>query len=1264
MNRLRFVPLLVAFLGLCVLAACGEERDPVDRVQPNAIAKTYFDGEWYYQRTAVDVPSGNGFTFVGATDFGGLSIIAFDIQEDTLYVRRNIELVQGADDLEQQVAAGATYEGEVIAAFRIEKHFDIQRDYNPMTGEEVNVLSENSVDRPWWEREYIRVDWSQNLVHDYRFDWDRETLESVPYYVQAEPDPETGAVHPDAPLFEEDGSYFDVTTRIFSRADMVDIPGFGPAPSCWLFGNEFDECGSGEYTIRNSFMRRSGDRQYIPEPYKGPETNLFGFFTSDRMTYDPQEGIRQQNKTRYLNRHNLWATWYDPSQAELPWNERELLDPSERTLRPIVYHVNTEFPDDLKPIAQEVADQWNEVFSEVVTELGYPLAEGERTFILCANNPVREGDPAACGEAGDSPRLGDIRYSFMAYVPKYMQYGLLGLGPSNNDPVTGETISGMAYVYHHNNLAAYDTARMVELLNAGEGSPELQEFVDGVDLTEWAQEVRGESEAAPRTFGLEHADHMVHHLAHGWMAQAFEDRRHELTPADIEAIETHGFDTWAEPRFEQLYRLGVLNGERHAADGRLEQLAGTYIEDLMMTDEHLLAGGRLPGQPVTDAHLAAASPMRGGFARAAMEREYLRFVFAESNNMYLPEMADDALMGFARDYAGTDYTFEELYEAIRTRIYTAVLAHEVGHSIGLMHNFGGSDDAVNYFPEYWEIRSADGTVAPRTEDPITEFEIDNRIYDYGYSSVMDYAGRYTVDGAGIGRYDRAALLFGYGGLMEVFEDASGIDENTLNQWWSSDGDVLTGGGPLGLQTLHYTTLYNRLGERLYDANNRRLVPVDAFEEGEYASVSVDGQRYARVPYIYCSHNSSDLSDHCLTRDAGADSMERMKNILDDLNTWYIMRNFPRGRIGVDTYNYVSRYYGRVFHRLKNWNNLYGLYAALFQQFFTPEQIEFFMTDSRTGFGAKTWAVQNAFNYLVQTLLMPDVGGYGGASLQPDGTRLANASQGLFDVITLGIDDARYYSTDWSGLGGGDGRDCGYMWYECLNNIGFYFDKIMAIEALTDSSTNFVARATPEDIREWEVSFYSTFPEQIAAINEAILTQNWGRVAPYWDGSELQFPNYAGPLDEEHATPVNPFATFTIQLYWQVMGQARFPENYDRSFRQESRIWELGSGAGVDIADDRRITYTHDATGITYAALQMPGVAGAGEQMIRRTQCLATIAGGETDPDAVAAVCPNYDPSDRVPSAANAAFELEQYVELLEILADMAPMMDYGDPYNP
>ena len=86
-------------------------------------------------------------------------------------------------------------------------------------------------------------------------------------------------------------------------------------------------------------------------------------------------------------------------------------------------------------------------------------------FVLCPNNPTRAGDPAECGGEGYFARLGDIRHSFMAYLPDYMTYGLLGLGPSNTDPETGEIISGMAYVYHHNDTAAWDVAEMIELLS-------------------------------------------------------------------------------------------------------------------------------------------------------------------------------------------------------------------------------------------------------------------------------------------------------------------------------------------------------------------------------------------------------------------------------------------------------------------------------------------------------------------------------------------------------------------------------------------------------------------------------------------------------------------------------------------------------------------------------------------------------------------------------------------------------------------------------
>ena len=51
------------------------------------------------------------------------------------------------------------------AMFRIQSHFDIRRAYNPPTGEELNVVEENTIDRPWYEREYMRVDWSQEPGH-------------------------------------------------------------------------------------------------------------------------------------------------------------------------------------------------------------------------------------------------------------------------------------------------------------------------------------------------------------------------------------------------------------------------------------------------------------------------------------------------------------------------------------------------------------------------------------------------------------------------------------------------------------------------------------------------------------------------------------------------------------------------------------------------------------------------------------------------------------------------------------------------------------------------------------------------------------------------------------------------------------------------------------------------------------------------------------------------------------------------------------------
>lgn len=113
---MRLFRLLALGLATSALFACAQEREPIDRTQPNYYDKEYFDGEWYYQRTIVDVPAGEGPFIVGEAGWRDLYKITWDVQENWLYARRSYELLRGGDQAEQQ---GEDYEGEVVAAYPI-----------------------------------------------------------------------------------------------------------------------------------------------------------------------------------------------------------------------------------------------------------------------------------------------------------------------------------------------------------------------------------------------------------------------------------------------------------------------------------------------------------------------------------------------------------------------------------------------------------------------------------------------------------------------------------------------------------------------------------------------------------------------------------------------------------------------------------------------------------------------------------------------------------------------------------------------------------------------------------------------------------------------------------------------------------------------------------------------------------------------------------------------------------------------------------------
>ncbi|MCB9645385.1 MAG: hypothetical protein H6730_02105 [Deltaproteobacteria bacterium] len=438
------------------LAACNVQD--VDRTQPDKVQKCMFfqEGcdstlsfaertptEFYYNQTVIDVPATSDVAFVGDTNFQVTNRVVFDIQEDMLYVYRAFPWIEAAKDGQgnggdEQTRPGSTGPtGAPIAIFPIKSHFDVQRQYNPATGEQTNVIEENTSDRPWYQREYMRVDWSDNRVGDINFTM--STVKGAASRVVPQDDDsrdlgkERTQIGPD---------YIDFVQHVALEASTV--PGseawFGyPIPTCWLYSKMHTDCQGGVVKVRNSFARVQPSN-YRPAEYSDTRLNKFGAFRTERYTYDDEYGVVEPTVKRLANRWNILkpgADCYQP-EAELPYGTCKASD-----LRTIVYHVAEEHPAHLKDAALALSDAWDAVFKRAVadaTNLTEADLAGSRLVRVCVNNPVLEGDPAECGEPGLNPQIGDIRYSFIYYVPEEHESSPLGFGPTNVDPTTGEIL--------------------------------------------------------------------------------------------------------------------------------------------------------------------------------------------------------------------------------------------------------------------------------------------------------------------------------------------------------------------------------------------------------------------------------------------------------------------------------------------------------------------------------------------------------------------------------------------------------------------------------------------------------------------------------------------------------------------------------------------------------------------------------------------------------------------------------------------------------
>jgi hypothetical protein len=1268
------------FASILALACVSCESQPaVIRVGNDVIEKASLEGDWYSLQTVVDTPFSIPYTFVGEQSL--LERVSWEVQERRLIARRSYEYVLGSEG--EGIAGEVAVQGAPIAVHAIESHFDIRREYNAVTGEEINVIVENTTDRPWNEREYMRVDWSQNLITEGEFlsyarIFDGVELEPAAYTIN---DP----AHPDAPRFsrDEEGTlqYFDVVTRVFARPTTIDIEGWD-YPTCWLEYQTHVDCAPAEIGVRHSYMRADPDRDYQPLDYTGDRMERFGYFYTERAGYDPHYGAVEPARSHWINRHNLWMQSHRldgeervrcttdeecddgrGSVCDMQWarahQEREGLCTiayRDREVKPIVYYASLGFPEDLLQTAEGMVDEWNETFVETVGSLRVNecISRGDsdcdaerdresRMFLLCSN-PVVEGDDPECGPPGTEARIGDLRYSLLAWVPEPHEGSPLGYGPSSADPLTGELVQANAFMYGAGveTLASY-ARDLVALLN---GDLTEDEVLGGEHVERW---VREQTAPGSRTIPLD--------------AQAVE---RIASAIDMTRITSRREGT-RSPELRQRFDAAMQSLSRRDAFGRpgvarahMDAVRGTPLESMLVGPDLQTAAGIDPALAGDDALLEASSPLRGlSLSRLRAIERARRALRRDRCVIRAADFADEGLLGLAREVqreAAGDGTMEwygqtftigsggEIdYEAVRTMfrhpIFHSTGAHEIGHTLGLRHNFAGSYDALNYRPEYWALRD-DGSMGPRLSDPITEEEIDGRELEYRYSTVMDYGNNFVVtDAAGLGHYDHAAIKMGYGDLVEVFTEAPDSLElgwiyfQQLFGWPGLTYNSFFEGEPI--ETYHYTAVPALAGgvdalEARADVPYTSLVAEPTLESDDFIDMPlVDAEGRPAVPYRFCTDELSDLGADCMLYDAGADDYESLSSVIDTYWSYYVFESFRRERLGFDIWDHYDRVYWRYFSKLQSANQSYVLNRAFIEELFPGDpSLDTFWTDE-DGYGTQTAAVEAAFMLFTRVATAPEPGGYV-AYTRADGSDaylLDDFSVPDFEVDAV---DGRFLETSWD-------FDAGYYWLDQLDRVGFFIDKILAIQTLLDPETNFLGKDTDADVRAFQINFASNFPEATTAFLRAVLTENYAAIGPRRVGRDIVYPDPLEIIDgSAGGVPIDPNTDFSVQLYAATFGIGLIPATYDDVFFEQSRIFIDGAQESVILPAGERVEYTDPFTSLTYVAGTYPDDAlieqGTGAQILLHARAIE--AGGDL-------------------------YELDRYLDLIRYVRSLSWYYDHG-----
>lgn len=1355
---------LFSLAGAAALAVgCAAERDPINRVQPNALPKSFFVGESIedpsddpeFRLKSFDIDASRQQSAYSVGEFSGVERIRWEITENMLLARRSYQELEGADlrgvPKEQwiQKAGEKAFvknpNGTVVAAYRITSHFDVRRQYNPSTGEEGNIVEENASDRPWNQREFIRVDWSQNLA--------QSTRDTTALYGYAKLTPVEYAVtdptSEDAPHLELESGYFDVTNKFQVEQEDVELS-WGSIKRCqidaFVTGSGSYDCSPQETTMRLSFSRIEPSKEDF-ESFEDDFAwnDVVGNWSSagsgadrslgtSRQAWDPAYGMTDAQTKRLKSIHEIWTkshqdatcasnddadkngtadacenattgyAGHSGSQCDLLAG-RCTIPVRDREVKTIAYHLNKEAPDALqdevdasgKPTKrgtlEDLGYSWNQLLSVAVayrrevecrrtgdgdrnachaeffesdsspnaktmvsfggwlvdTVKAQPVDQGKPVMTVC-HNPVRAYDPEVCGKPGDTARFGDMRKNFLVYWPYESDAHYGGVGANPPDPITGQTFGATATIMGRS--ATYAAGMQRDIVQLAMGDLSMDEIVEGAPAQKYAAILRS-GQAAPA--GMTHAKTEAELAA----AVARFDPAKVRSETGMIALPDGPALAVADTKIKAKtlrdsaeYATSIAQYDALASKLRSTPFEAQLADGRWMTS----VLGSAPNAQITPEMLEMASPLRGldparvdalhkWFQQDLADRGacFHDTTFAGVGSVYQASLAG-YFKGKYKDQ-GARARGERIYDDLWKEAVKGIGLHELGHSLGLRHNFASSWDAMNYQPQYWQLRTnegkakdackgprsgdADSCMGPRYVDPMTPDEQglagESRpgIDYFANTSTMEYAIERFGETVGLGTYDLHAMKSLYGRVLEAFDDSvvppaqqSNFAPKTISQLQEKD---LVLAGKNGVT--HYTSTARAANvfdpardcrpateeekataewrivhgkvcapppkdHAAWDDFKTDAVPVYGQNGVKWHAKPAHGAERVRWPYRYGEQYGAGGYTHTTMQDAGADAYELVQNLERRFDLSYPWSYFRRSRAGwVNLFlpqATASQYFSRL--RAYHWSiatNLTRYKAA-------------YLADDDVG-RPELMAQGEAFRVLSKALLMPEPGSYAqSAARTPAGSSrpifdIADGSGpgGLGGAFSLDIADARYIGDDFQ-------NDLGGSWnyQQYFHHASYEVEKALAVMQLVDPrpTLSTVMRENYLDGRAPRISFRTDMADAVDRLLGGVLAEDWEAVAPSVVTDTQSHQLGVLPLDlslpqtkrDANAMIVFPNVGYKQQLATAVNAALLSRLSGDMDLVNKMRVW-LDGDRSPQLPAARQVRLTDPKTGYTYVA---------------------------------------------------------------------------------